>query len=55
MGDEVDVYVISFDQEKHKISLGYKDPDANPWKVFIGKYSVGDVAAVKIVKLMSGI
>ena len=52
VGDEVDVYVISFDQEKHKISLGYKDPDANPWKVFIGKYSVGDVAAVKIVKLM---
>lgn len=52
LGDEVNVYVISFDKEKRKISLGYKDPDANPWKVFTGKYNVGDVATVKIVKLM---
>ena len=31
VGDEVDVYVISFDKEKRKISLGYKDPNGNPW------------------------
>jgi len=52
VGDEVDVYVINFDREKRKISLGYKDPDANPWKMFTDKYGVGDVASVKIVKLM---
>lgn len=52
VGQEVDVYVISFDKDKRKISLGYKDPEANPWKVFTEKYSVGDVAAVKVVKLM---
>ena len=52
VGDEVDVYVINFDREKHKISLGYKDPDANPWKMFTDKYGVGDVARVKVVKLM---
>lgn len=52
VGEEVDVYVISFDKEKHKISLGYKDPKGNPWKVFTDKYSEGDVASVKIVKLM---
>ena len=52
VGDEVDVYVINFDREKRKISLGYKDPDANPWTLFTNKYSVGDVAQVKIVKLM---
>ena len=52
VGDEVDVYVISFDKEKRKISLGYKDPDANPWKMFTDKYAVGDVASVKVVKLM---
>ena len=52
VGDEIDVYVISFDREKHKISLGYKDPDANPWSVFTSRYSVGDVASVTIVKLM---
>ena len=52
VGDEIDVYVISFDKEKHKISLGYKDPDANPWSVFTSRYAVGDVAEVTIVKLM---
>ncbi len=53
VGDEIDVYVISFDREKRKISLGYKDPDANPWTMFTNRYSVGDTAEVKIVKLMS--
>ena len=52
VGDEIDVYVINFDREKRKISLGYKDPDGNPWTVFTNKYAVGDVAQVKIVKLM---
>ncbi|MGN0982011.1 MAG: bifunctional 4-hydroxy-3-methylbut-2-enyl diphosphate reductase/30S ribosomal protein S1 [Candidatus Limivicinus sp.] len=52
VGDEVDVYVINFDKEKHKISLGYKDPDANPWTVFTNKFQVGSVASVTIVKLM---
>ena len=52
VGDEVDVYVINFDREKRKISLGYKDPDANPWKMFTDKYGVGDVASVKVVKLL---
>lgn len=52
VGDEVDVYVINFDKEKRKISLGYKDPDANPWAMFTSKYQVGSVATVTIVKLM---
>ncbi len=53
VGDEIDVYVINFDREKRKISLGYKDPDANPWTMFTSRYAVGDTAEVKIVKLMS--
>ena len=52
VGDEIDVYVISFDKEKRKISLGYKDPDGNPWTQFTSRYQVGDIAPVKIVKLM---
>ncbi len=52
VGDEIEVYVISFDKEKRKISLGYKDPEANPWVKFTSAYSVGDVVAVKVVKLM---
>ena len=53
VGDEVDVYVISFDPEKKKISLGMKDHSQEPWTVFTSKYSVGDVAPVRIVKLMT--
>ncbi|MBQ8076538.1 MAG: bifunctional 4-hydroxy-3-methylbut-2-enyl diphosphate reductase/30S ribosomal protein S1 [Oscillospiraceae bacterium] len=52
VGDELDVYVIGFDKDAHRISLGYKDPEANPWKLFTDRYSVGDVASVKVVKLM---
>ena len=52
VGDEVDVYVISFDAEKRRISLGYKDPNGNPWDKFTSTYSVGDVAKVTVVKLM---
>ena len=52
VGDEVDVYVIGFDKEKRKISLGYKDPAENPWVKFTSAYEVGSTAEVKIVKLM---
>ena len=52
VGDEVDVRIISFDKENHKISLGYKDPNGNPWERFMNTYNVGDVVKVKIVKLM---
>ena len=53
VGDTLDVYVISFDKEKKKISLGVKDRSVNPWENFMATYKVGDVAKVKIVKLMS--
>ena len=53
VGDEIDVYVISFDAEKRKISLGYKTSEMNPWNQFMTKYNVGDVVDAKIVKLMT--
>ena len=53
VGDTLDVYVISFDAEKHKISLGVKDRSSNPWDKFMATYHVGDVANVRIVKLMA--
>nr|WP_325301650.1 bifunctional 4-hydroxy-3-methylbut-2-enyl diphosphate reductase/30S ribosomal protein S1 [uncultured Dysosmobacter sp.] len=53
VGDTMEVYVISFDPEKRKISLGVKDHSVDPWNVFMNKYSVGDVANVRIVKLMT--
>ena len=52
VGDEIDVFVISFDPEKRKISLGYRTDDTNPWKLFLRDYQVGDVVDAKVVKLM---
>jgi len=53
VGDTMEVYVISFDAEKRKISLGCKDHSVDPWTAFMNKYGVGDVAEVRIVKLMT--
>ncbi len=52
VGDTVDVYVISADKEKKKISLGMKDHSQDPWTVFTTTYEVGDTANVRVVKLM---
>ena len=51
-GDEVEVYVINFDKDARRISLGYKDPTSNPWTKFEDNYNVGDEVECKIVKLM---
>ena len=53
VGDEIDVYVIALDPEKHKISLGYKTAEMNPWNQFMTNYNVGDVVTAKVVKLMT--
>ncbi|MEG1878336.1 MAG: bifunctional 4-hydroxy-3-methylbut-2-enyl diphosphate reductase/30S ribosomal protein S1, partial [Pseudoflavonifractor sp.] len=53
VGDAVSVYVIALDAEKKKISLGMKDRSEDPWTKFTTTYQVGDVANVKIVKLMT--
>ncbi len=52
VGDRIEVYVIGFDKDKKKISLGYKLKEDNPWEKFIAAYKVGGTANVKIVKLM---
>ena len=53
VGDEIEVFVISFDPEKKKISLGYKTAAMNPWNQFMTNYNVGDVVDAKVVKLMT--
>ena len=53
VGDAVEVYVISADKEKKKISLGMKDHAEDPWTKFTTTYEVGSVAEVKVVKLMT--
>ena len=51
VGDTIEVYIKAIDEEKKKISLGYKKADENPWEVFKAKFAVGDVATVKIVSM----
>ncbi len=52
VGDELDVFVKSFDPENKRISLGYKTEETNPWNIFKSQYAVGDIASVKIVNMM---
>lgn len=52
VGDTIEVYVISFDKENKRISLGHRLPEDNPWQIFTSKYETGSVATVKIVKIM---
>ena len=51
VGDTLDVYVKAIDEEKKKISLGYKKADENPWEIFKAKYAVGDVVTAKVVSM----
>lgn len=49
VGDTVKVYIRALDQEKGKISLGYKRQEDNPWEVLKRDYPVDTVADVTIV------
>ena len=42
-GQEITVVVLDIDQEKRRISLGYKQLQPNPWKEFAESHKVGDV------------
>ena len=53
VGDVIEVYVISYDPEKKKISLGYKTAENNPWNIFTSNYHIGDVVKAKVVRMMT--
>lgn len=52
IGDKVSVYVLDFDKEKNRISLGLKDVAEDPWKLSVSKYKAGKVVEGKVVKLL---
>jgi 4-hydroxy-3-methylbut-2-enyl diphosphate reductase len=49
VGDEIEVYIKEINQETKKISLGYKDPDANPWEILRRDYPVDTEVEATIV------
>lgn len=53
VGDSVEVYVKDLDEERHRISLGYKKFEDSPWAKFEQAHHVGEVVKGKIVSLSS--
>jgi small subunit ribosomal protein S1 len=47
-GQEVSVLILGIDNDKRRISLGYKQTLANPWAEFAEKHNVGDIITGKI-------
>ncbi len=45
---EVDVVILDVDTEKHRISLGMKQCEANPWEGFSKSFTVGDIVEGEI-------
>lgn len=43
VGQEVDIMILDIDEEKHRISLGMKQCEDNPWKSFGDKYPIGTI------------
>jgi len=51
-GQPVEAVVLKVDKEKERLSLGFKQLQADPWETGIAeKYHVGDVVKCKIVKV----
>ena len=50
-GDKIDVVILDFDEDNHKLSLGHKQLLPNPWDEVESKFSVGTVHDGKIVSI----
>lgn len=51
VGDEVEVYVVDFDEKKERIYLALKDVKEDPWKEAVKKYKVNDIVQGKVVRI----
>lgn len=49
-GNKVEVVVLAVDKEKKKISLGLKQTLPEPWSTVEGKYHVGDIVEVRVLR-----
>lgn len=52
VGDTVEVYVLDFDKEKERISLGLKDIKSDPWNEVLNRLKAGDIVEGTVVKFM---
>ena len=51
VGDTIEVYVKALDTENHKVSLGYKKPEDNPWVKLQNEYPIGSVFTAPVVSI----
>lgn len=51
LGEKVDVMVLEVELNKHRISLGMKQCQENPWEQFASKHKVGDVIEAAITNI----
>jgi len=51
IGDEVEVYVMSVDQEAKKIALSIRRARTEPWAEVAKKYEVGQIVSATVTKL----
>ena len=52
LGAKLDVVILDIDQENHRLSLGHKQLEENPWDAFESKYSVGSTIEAPIASMM---
>ena len=51
VGDEIDVKVLKYDQEKKRVSLGMKQLESDPWTTAIENFAVGQRVQARVTKL----
>lgn len=53
VGQEIEVLILNVDQEKQRISLGYKQLQPKPWTMAAEKYPVGSIVEGKVVRIVT--
>lgn len=51
VGDTIQVKVLKYDEEKERVSLGYKQLQEDPWSLVVDKYVIGNRVKGKVVSL----
>ncbi len=53
IGKEYEFKILKIDEEKKRVSIGYKQLQPRPWDTVLEKYAVGDVINGKVVRIVS--
>lgn len=52
IGQEIDVYIVAVNCEKHTVTMSYKRLTPNPWPDFVNKYPVGTVLQGNVLEVL---